>query len=229
MTEKKLKKSKTDTEPQYMKDSAKGTEITPQTNLNPNCPCKRDCIRHGNCNECRAVHEAEGKYPTCCQRRDKRKEAHSMDFGQAAELVEALRSKDETKAYQCFKLLEKESSDTDHVYPFFDLFADMIEDENSYVRTRGLLLIAANARWDTENKIDELIDSYLKHIEDVKPITSRQCIKALPSIVKYKPDLYDCICTALEQANPGIYRDSMSSLVMRDIAEALASIRREGR
>ena len=26
-----------------------------------------------------------------------------MDFGQAAELVEALRSKDETKAYQCFK------------------------------------------------------------------------------------------------------------------------------
>ena len=76
-----------------------------------------------------------------------------MDFGQAAELVEALRSKDETKAYQCFKLLEKESSDTDHVYPFFDLFADMIEDENSYVRTRGLLLIAANARWDTENKI----------------------------------------------------------------------------
>ena len=112
-----------------------------------------------------------------------------MDFGQAAELVEALRSKDETKAYQCFKLLEKESSDTDHVYPFFDLFADMIEDENSYVRTRGLLLIAANARWDTENKIDELIDSYLKHIEDVKPITSRQCIKALPSIVKYKPCL----------------------------------------
>ena len=108
----------------------------------------------------------------------------------------------------------QESSDTDHVYPFFDLFADMIEDENSYVRTRGLLLIAANARWDTENKIDELIDSYLKHIEDVKPITSRQCIKALPSIVKYKPDLYDCICTALEQANPGIYRDSMSSLVM---------------
>ena len=68
MTEKKLKKSKTDTEPQYMKDSAKGTEITPQTNLNPNCHCKRDCIRHGNCNECRAVHEAEGKYPTCCQR-----------------------------------------------------------------------------------------------------------------------------------------------------------------
>ena len=51
-----------------------------------------------------------------------------MDFGQAAELVEALRSKDETKAYQFFKLLEKESYDTDHVYPVFDLFADLIED-----------------------------------------------------------------------------------------------------
>ncbi|MCB6608324.1 hypothetical protein V3C10_13890 [[Clostridium] symbiosum] len=41
--------------------------------INPACPCKRKCVRHGNCIECRATHEAEGKYPTCCQRIENRK------------------------------------------------------------------------------------------------------------------------------------------------------------
>lgn len=41
--------------------------------INPACPCKRKCVRHGNCVECRATHEAEGKYPTCCQRIENRK------------------------------------------------------------------------------------------------------------------------------------------------------------
>lgn len=150
-----------------------------------------------------------------------------MDFGQIAELVELLKAKDEKKAYQSFKELEKESADSDNVYPFFDFFAEMTEDENSYVRTRGLLLIAANARWDTENKIDEIIDSCLRHIEDERPITSRQFIKALPSIAKWKPNLGDCIVESLEKANPGIYRESMSSLVVKDIAWALTQIRNE--
>ena len=47
-----------------------------------------------------------------------------MDFGQVAEFVEVLKTKDETRAYQSFKTLEKESADTDNVYPFFDLFAE---------------------------------------------------------------------------------------------------------
>lgn len=41
--------------------------------INPACPCKRKCVRHGNCIECLATHEAEGKYPTCCQRIENRK------------------------------------------------------------------------------------------------------------------------------------------------------------
>lgn len=44
----------------------------------------------------------------------------------------------------------------------------MIDSDNSYIRTRGLTLIACNAKWDKDNKIDEIIDEYLKHIEDVK-------------------------------------------------------------
>ena len=81
-------------------------------------------------------------------------------------------------------MLQKECEKSDKVYCYMDKLADMIGSDNSYIRTRGLTLIAYNAKWDKDNKIDEIIDEYLKHIEDVKPITARQCIKLLPMIVK---------------------------------------------
>lgn len=65
----------------------------------------------------------------------------------------------------------------------------MIENSNSDIRTRGTVLISVNAKWDTENKIDEIIDNYLKHSLDEKPITARQCIKALLSIATYKNNI----------------------------------------
>lgn len=114
-----------------------------------------------------------------------------------SELIERLYSKDNKAAYQALQILESESEKSNAVYKFFDRFAEMIENSNSYIRTRGIVLISVNAKWDTENKVDEIIDDYLKHILDEKPITARQCIKSLPSIAKYKSDLVECIREAL--------------------------------
>ena len=33
--------------------------------LNPDCPCTADCVRHGDCEACRANHAARGNLPTC--------------------------------------------------------------------------------------------------------------------------------------------------------------------
>ena len=73
-------------------------------------------------------------------------------------------------------------------------------------------------------KIDEIIDKYLRHITDVKPITARQCIKLLPIIAKYKPELRNDIISALHKANICIYDDSMQPLVCKDIQKALKEI-----
>lgn len=140
------------------------------------------------------------------------------------ELVFGLKDKNDKYAYECLKQLKAESMNSNAVYAHFDFFAEMLEDSNSYIRTRGILLIAANARWDTECKIDEIIDSYLEHIEDEKPITSRQTIKVLPDIAKHKPELVNDICIALRTANPMIYKSSMQSLVFQDIKDALNDI-----
>ena len=140
------------------------------------------------------------------------------------ELINGLLDNNNKAAYKCLKELLSASEESNCVYQFFDTFADMIDNDNSYIRTRGLLLISANAKWDTDFKIDEIIDKYLRHIMDDKPITARQCIKALPNIAKCKPDLVDDILSALNKANPQRYADSMQPLIYTDIREVLKAI-----
>lgn len=141
-----------------------------------------------------------------------------------AETFEALFNKNNSAAYKALQALVNESEETDAVYPYMDRLSNMLDSDNSYIRTRGLTLLAYNAKWDKDYKIDEIIDKYLRHITDVKPITARQCIKLLPIIAKYKPELRDDILSALHQANVGIYDDSMQPLVYKDIQKALKEI-----
>lgn len=136
-------------------------------------------------------------------------------------LIEKLYSKDNKIAYQALQNLEIECEKSNSVYKFFDRFVEMIANNNSYIKTRGIVLISANAKWDTENKIDKIIDNYLIHIVDEKPITARQCIKSLPNIAKYKPDSVQCIRDSLLKANVTIYADSMQTLVYKDILSSL--------
>lgn len=93
-------------------------------------------------------------------------------------------------------------------------------------RTRELTLLACNFKWDKDNKIDEIIDKYLKHITDVKPITARQCIKLLPTIAENKPELKDNIVSALQKADISFYDDSMQPLIYKDIQKSLKEIQK---
>ena len=142
------------------------------------------------------------------------------------ETFELLFDKNNNVAYKALQELQKESEDTDCVYPDMDRLSDMLDSDNSYIRTRGLTLLAYNAKWDRDYKIDEVIDKYLKHITDVKPITARQCIKLLPIIAKHKSELKNDILSALHNADISIYEDSMQSLVYKDIQKALEVIQK---
>ena len=143
-----------------------------------------------------------------------------------AETFELLFDKNNKIAYKALQELQKESEETDHVYPYMDRLSDMLDSDNSYIRTRGLTLIAYNAKWDKDYKIDEVIDKYLQHITDVKPITARQCIKLLPVIAENKPELKKDILSALQKADISFYNGSMQPLVYKDIRKALKEIQK---
>lgn len=143
-----------------------------------------------------------------------------------AETFELLFNKNNNVAYKALQTLQKQSEETDCVYPYMDRLSDMLDSDNSYIRTRRLTLLAYNAKWDKDYKIDEVIDKYLKHITDVKLITARQCIKLLPIIAKHKPKLKSDILSKLHKADISIYEDSMQSLVYKDIQKSLKVIQK---
>ena len=142
------------------------------------------------------------------------------------ETFESLLDKNNNVAYKALQKLQKESEETDCVYPYMDRLSEMLDSDNSYIRTRGLTLIAYNSKWDKDYKIDEIIDKYLKHITDVKPITAGQCIKLLPIVAEHKPGLRIDIISALHKADISIYEDSMQPLVYKDIQKALKEIQK---
>ena len=143
------------------------------------------------------------------------------------DLVNGLTDKNDENAYKCRQKLQLLSEQNNEVYKYFDEFADMLDNDKSYIRTRGFILISANARWDIDCRIDEIIDKYLKRINDIKPITARQCIQALPNLAKHKPELKEDIIKALNKVDVSIYADSMQSVVYKDVRDSLKLIASE--
>ncbi len=139
-------------------------------------------------------------------------------------LVHQLRSPNNKVAYCALKSLVEASGQSDEVYHYMDTFIEMMSDQNSYVRTRGLTLIACNARWDEAGKIEKIIDEYLEHVTDEKPITARQCVKALAQVAEEKPQLTARISDALRHADLSKYTDSMRPLVQGDICDVLLTL-----
>lgn len=142
-----------------------------------------------------------------------------------AETYALLFDKNNNIAYEALQKLQKTSEIGNTVYSYMDRFIDMLDDKNAYIRIRGLTLIAYNAKWDADYKIDEIIDKYLQHIADIKPIVARQCIKLLPLLASSKPDLCPDIISALQKADILVYADSMRPLVAKDIQNALQKIK----
>lgn len=141
-----------------------------------------------------------------------------------ADWVEGLRNQNNQIAYACLQRLQAVCMESNDAYSYFNTFVEMMMSDHSYIRTRGILMIAACAMWDEDNRIDEIIDEYLKHIEDVKPISARQCIQTLPNMARYKPDLIPDMVTALHRVNLFRYPSTMQPLLQKDIVDALKQI-----
>ncbi len=132
--------------------------------------------------------------------------------------IARLTGKDAKAAYALTQQITAESRES---AAYFDRFAELLCHKNSLVRNRAISILAANARWDTAGKFNVLLDEFLSHVTDSKPITARQCVAVLPEIAATKPELLPGIQFALKQADLSGYPDSMRPLVLKDIVTAL--------
>lgn len=152
--------------------------------------------------------------------------AETLEATDIGQLVEWLSEKDDTIRYFSLLLLQYRAQEHDDVYSYWDIFRGKLKSENSYQRSIGLMLIAENAKWDTEHRLDEMIDLYLSFCDDEKPITVRQCIQNICKIVPYKKHLYSKIVDKLISIDISERKETQRKILLIDIITVLASIRK---
>ena len=135
------------------------------------------------------------------------------------DIIAKLIAKDDKYACAIADKIISDSQDTDEWYEYFDEFASLLNHPKSLVRNRVLYILATNAQWDNENRFDAIISEYIAHVTDDKPITARQCIKALAQIGVAKPQYIPRILLCLHEADLSKYKDSMRPLIEKDMAE----------
>ena len=134
-------------------------------------------------------------------------------------IIANLTVKDDKYACAFADKIISESQETDEWYKYFDDFVSLLDHPKSLVRNRILYILAANAQWDEENHFDRVIADFLTHITDEKPITARQCVKALAQVGLAKPQYIPRILSCLQSADLSKYKDSMRPLIEKDIVE----------
>ena len=150
----------------------------------------------------------------------------TLEAEDISQLVEWLTEKDDKLRYNSLLLLEHRSEEYDDVYPFWDVFCEKLRSTNSYQRSIGVMLIAANVKWDRENRIDNIIDDYLRILYDEKPITVRQCIQSLDKIVTYRSDLHNKVANELISIDIMGFKPTMRKLVLYDILNILVLMKK---
>ena len=136
------------------------------------------------------------------------------------EIITKLTAKDDKYACAIADKIIAESREADTWYESFDIFASLLNHPKSLVRNRVQHILAANARWDEENRFDDILPEFLSHVTDEKPITARQCIQALTQVGLAKPQYISRILDCFHSADLSKYKDSMRPLIEKDMAEA---------
>lgn len=141
-------------------------------------------------------------------------------------LVELLNEKDDNLRYHALLLLQNRSRQNADVYPFWDEIQQKFGSENSYQRSIGLMLIAENARWDTLEKFDSILNDFLAFVDDEKPVTVRQCVQSLEKIIPHKQHLITAIYDKLLAIDIAGRKETQQKILYMDILSVFCVARR---
>ena len=88
------------------------------------------------------------------------------------------------------------------------------------------MLLAENAKWDLDNKMETSLNDCVELLKDEKPITMRQSIQSLGKIVGAKPNLNERIADMLMSIDMVEVKETMRKSILLDILNVLVAIRK---
>jgi len=99
------------------------------------------------------------------------------------------------KSLKVLTLLSEQQSEL--LYPEWDFFVKLLDNENTFLRAIGTTIIANLTRIDTENKFESIFNKYYNLLEDKSMINAANIAGCSGIIAKSKPHLQSKITNKL--------------------------------
>ena len=147
--------------------------------------------------------------------------AEDLTAGTIADLVDLLDEKADEARYQALLLLTARAERFPDVLPHWPRFVAKLTSGNSYQRSIGVMMLAANARWADADAVKACLPGCFALLSDEKPITARQAIQALGKIARDAPSAAPQIAQALMGMDILAARETMRKLLLLDACRAL--------
>ena len=132
-------------------------------------------------------------------------------------IISRLTSGDYTSMRDFADIVLADSQFSDKWYEYLDTFTSLLDHPESRVRSFIFYIIAANTKWDKEDRFDSVFPIFLSHITDEDALTARQCINALAEICIYKPKYIPHIIDAFRKADLSKYTSNEIALIRNDM------------
>ncbi len=141
-----------------------------------------------------------------------------------SELLEGLSDKQERVAYNCVRaLLLLGEEHPELLYPHWDLFVELLRNENTYFKLRGANLIATCSAADTEHRFEGLLEEYYAILNGSGVIAACYIARNSGKIALAKPDLEDRITSKLlaidETSHPAERKDLIKGQALEAFGE----------
>jgi hypothetical protein len=120
------------------------------------------------------------------------------DVGILSELLDNLKTKNETVRYNSSKVLNFISEENPEVlYTRWDVFVELLTSDHTYWKLSVIPLLANLTRIDTEDKFDRIFDKYFSLLNDKSMIPAVWIAANSGKIAKAKPELQTRISSIL--------------------------------
>jgi hypothetical protein len=120
-------------------------------------------------------------------------------------VVDALQIEKSSKKYACEKVLRRVSEKSPElIYPYFNVFTELLDTDNSFLKWGAIMTIANLTAVDSQNRFEDIFRKYYAPIKGPALVTAANIIGSSVKIVHAKPMLADSITREIlkvEKAN----------------------------
>jgi hypothetical protein len=121
-------------------------------------------------------------------------------------------------------ILKVTDEKADWVYDVWDDLLGKLDNENSYQRSIGIMLLCNLAKSDRENRLNDSLGLLLAHTKDEKFITSRQCIQSIWKVAITNQQHRKRILDHLEKRFKECIDEKHYNLIRQDIIQSIRHI-----